>query len=281
MTKKIAIQGGPASFHDIASRNYYEEKVDLEYCKTFREVCEKVISGEVDQGLMVIENSIAGSILPNYSLIKEYGLFIAGEYKLRIVQNLMALPGQQISDIKLAKSHYMALLQCKEYFERHPHIVLEENHDTADSAKEIRENHEMGVAAIAGDLAAEIYNLEILSESIETNKLNFTRFWAVQKERFLSATNNKATLSFELPNTVGALAEALKIIVDHGINLTKIQSIPLLGKPDQYTFYIDCIWSNQEQIKACYGQLYHLLTNLKVLGEYKNWEINYDHITGK
>lgn len=279
---KVAIQGGKASFHDIATHRFFskESQIQLFENDTFRGACKDVYSDRVDYGLIVIENSIAGSILPNYSLIEEYNLHIVGEYKLRIKQNLMALPGQQLKDIQLVRSHYMALLQCNEYLNQYPEMVLEEAADTADSAKDIRENNRKGVAAIASDKAAQLYDLEILGESIETNKLNFTRFFVLskkQKHYYPRKELNKATLSFELSHEVGSLARALQIIVEKQINLTKIQSIPIVGKPDQYTFFIDCVWENYADIIACYKQLEKLLVNLKLLGEYKHFEIDYDH----
>ncbi len=274
---KIAIQGGRASFHDIAANAFFQKELQIIECDTFRKVCNELESGNADFSLLAIENSIAGSILENYSLIQEYGHFVCGEYKLRIKQNLMALPGQNILDIKVAKSHYMALLQCNEFFEKYPHIRLEKYHDTADSAKYIRENNVLGEAAIAGERAAHLYGLEILAESIETEKLNYTRFLVLSKNKqFLCKKSevNKATLSFELLDRVGALADALKIIVDNGINLTKIQSIPILGKPDNYTFYIDCQWSTQASILNCYREMKKMSSKMTILGEYKNHELD-------
>jgi prephenate dehydratase len=270
---KIAIQGGKASFHDIAAHELFAKDIQAVECDTFRKVCVQVAQGTVDYGLMAIENSIAGSILENYSLLKEYGHFVCGEYKLRIKQNLMALPGQKMEDIQVARSHYMALLQCNDFFEQYPHIKLEKYHDTADSAREIRENNQIGIAAIAGERAAKLYDLEILAESIETEKQNYTRFLLISKKKtFLYPKNelNKATLSFELPDRVGALADALRVIVDNKINLTKIQSIPLLGKPDNYTFYIDCQWDEQSNILKCYREMKKIISQMTILGEYKN-----------
>lgn len=277
----IAIQGGKASFHDIAARQFFDKDITTLECSTFREVCELVKNGRADFGLMAIENSIAGSILNNYGLLQEYGHFITGEYKLRIKQNLMALPGQRLEDITLVRSHYMALLQCGEFLDQFPRIQVEKSHDTADSAREIREKELKGVGAIAGDYAAELYDLEILAESVETIKLNYTRFLVISTGRDKIVDKgpiNKATLSFELPDEVGSLAQALKIIVDYQINLTKIQSIPIIGRPDQYTFYLDCVWNSDDNLKRCLVQLNKLIHNMRILGEYHNMEITYDHI---
>lgn len=274
---KVAIQGGNASFHDIAVREFFEgKKIEVIPCDSFKKVCEVLESGQANYSIMAIENAIAGSILENYSLIEKYGHFVCGEYKLRIVLNLMAIKGQKIEEIKVAKSHYMALWQCKDFFENHPHIGQLEYHDTADSAKDVKERNLLDTAAIAGKRAAEIYDLEILEESIETIKENYTRFLILSKKKkflYQKSEVNKATLSFELSDRVGALAETLQIIVENGINLTKIQSVPILGKPDNYTFYIDCTWDGQAAILNCYRQLKKIMSKLIILGEYKNHEI--------
>lgn len=276
---KVAIQGGKASFHDITTRAFFEgEDIDVVENDTFREVCELVKNEEVDYALLAIENSIAGYILPNFTLIREYDLNIVGEYKLRIKQNLMGLPGQMVSDLTEVKSHYMALLQCKEYLNQFPHINVVEYHDTADSAKDIRQNNRVGVGAIAGEMAAELYGLEIITPSIETIKLNYTRFFVLskkQKHYFPKQELNKSTLSFELPHTVGALAKALQIIVENNVNLSSIHSIPIIGKPDQYTFYIDCMYDDYLDMLRCYQVLERFVVDPTILGEYKNFEIDY------
>lgn len=282
MKKIIAIQGGKASFHDIAARQYYKDEIDVIECKTFEEVCLKVNSGEADHGLLAIENSIAGHILKNYSLIQKYQMVISGETKIRIKQNVMALKGQKIEDLTRVKSHYMALLQCEEFMNQYPHIELEEDYDTADSAKYIQENQAKGVGAIAGELAAKTYGLEILAESVETIKKNFTRFLVLEKRGWSDVNKaecDKATLSFELPHEVGALANILKVIVDYGVNLTMIQSLPIIGKPDEYTFYVDCTWTDFGNWERCKATLRNFVVQPRILGEYKNWEIVYDHFS--
>lgn len=275
---KIAIQGGPASFHDIASRKYFsDQELELHHCDTFRAVFDELETEKVEFALLAIENSIAGSILENYSLLEEYGHFICGEYKLRIKQNLMALPGQSINELKEVKSHYMALLQCKEFFNAYPEISLVKYVDTADSARLIRDKALMGVGAVASESAADLYGLEILAESIETIKLNYTRFLVLSKKKqFLVPKKeiNTATLSFELPDRVGALADALRVIVDNRVNLTKIQSVPIVGRPDNYTFYIDCSWDIDSNILDCYRGLKQIISKLTVLGEYKKHHLN-------
>lgn len=274
---KIAIQGGKASFHDIAAHRLFkgDELITIS-CDSFKEVCEQLKSRKADYALMAIENSIAGSILPNYGLIESYNFKIVGEEKLRIKQNLMALPGQKIEDIQKAMSHYMALLQCKEFFLDYSHIKLEEYHDTADAAKFIRENNVTGVGAIAGEMAAKLYDLEIIAPSIETMKLNYTSFFVLSrstKSPFDRNSSNKTTISFELPHEAGSLAKSLNIINEFGISLTKIQSVPILGKPDQYRFYIDCIWQDRAVAIKCLAKLKNYCTLLNVMGYYKNCEI--------
>ncbi len=274
---KIAIQGGRASFHDIATRKFFTGKeIETIECNSFRAVCEELIEGKVEYALMAIENSIAGSILPNYALMREYHLNIVGEIKLPIKQNLMALPGQTIEDLAKVRSHYMALLQCNEYLSQYPHLEEEQSEDTADSAKAIREGNLKGIGAIAGEYAAEIYDLEILAEGIETIKQNYTRFFVLSRHKapILPAEKlNKATIWFELKHEIGSLANALKVIVDNNVNLTKIQSLPIVGKPDQYTFYVDCVWNEYTDIKSCLSSLKKYISDITVLGEYIDWKI--------
>lgn len=272
---KIAIQGGKASFHDIASHLFFKEPIELIECPTFEQVCEKLQSGEADYGFLAIENSIAASILLNYQLIQDYKFHIVGEQQIRIIQNLIALPGTQLKDIKKVRSHYMALRQCQEFLMQNPHIEVEEYYDTADSAKLVAEKQLVGEAGIASAKAADLYGLEIVQESIETIKENYTRFLVLSKEAQtpLNKIKNKATLSFELPDKVGSLALALEIVVKHKINLTKIQSIPIIGKPDEYTFYLECTWDENAHIVRCLVELRNIIPEFRILGEYKKFEI--------
>jgi len=273
--KKIAIQGGKASFHDIAAHEFFNEPIEIVECATFEILCKRLDSGEVHYGIMAIENSIAASILLNYQLIKDYNFHIVGEHQLRIVQNLIALPNTKIEDIKKVRSHYMALRQCNKFLLANPQIEVEEYYDTADSAKLVAEQQLKGEAGIASAKAAEIYGLEIIGESIETIKENYTRFLVLSKETHtaLNTLKNKATLSFELPDKVGSLALALEIVVKHKINLTKIQSIPIIGKPDQYTFYLECTWDEKAHIVRCLVELRNIIPCFRILGEYKKFEL--------
>jgi len=279
---RIAIQGGLASFHDIAARKFFGAEIETVECATFRQLCEQLKNQQVDYAVMAIENSIAGSILANYTLMKEYHFNIIGEIQLRIEQNLMALPGVKLKDIKRVMSHYMALMQCEEFLLSQPQMLeREEYYDTADSAKYIKEHQIKDTAAIASGYAAELYGLDIVAASIETVKQNFTRFMVLtnDKKHKVEGTT-KATLSFQLPDRVGALADVLKVIVDNKINLTKIQSIPILGKPSEYTFYVDCEWQNYEDFKKSIV-INSIVIDLQILGEYKKGELIYDYTSSK
>jgi prephenate dehydratase len=273
--KKIAIQGGKASFHDIAAHEFFNETIETIECATFELVCENLESGEASYAFMAIENSIAASILLNYQLIKDFNFHIVGEHQLRIVQNLIALPNTKVKDITKVRSHYMALRQCNEFLLSHPHIEVEEYYDTADSAKLVAEEHLVGEAGIASQKAASLYGLDVVQESIETIKENYTRFLVLSKDAQtpLNKIKNKATLSFELPDKVGSLALALEIVVRHKINLTKIQSIPIIGKPDQYTFYLECTWDENDHIVRCLVELRHIIPHFRILGEYQKFDL--------
>ena len=271
---KVAIQGGVASFHDIAAREFFNQEIEIIECPSFEEVCDQLKSKKVDYGFLAIENTIAASILLNYKLIEQNGFHIVGEHQIRIVQNLIALPGQKIEDIKKVRSHYMALRQCYDFLNRHPHIEVEEYHDTADAVKYLAENSLLGEAAIASSMASDTYNAEVLSPSIETMKQNFTRFFVISniKNTELNTKKNKATISFQLPDKVGSLALALGVVVKYDINMTKIQSVPIPGKQDHYTFYLECSWVDHEHIKRCLVELRKFIPEINILGQYKKFE---------
>jgi len=273
---RIAIQGGNASFHDIAARNYFSKISKVLNFDTFKEVFEALKNNEADFAVLAIENTIAGSILGNYTFLQNYGFPIIGEIKLRIVLNLMALPGQKIEDLHLVKSHYMALLQCNEYLSEYSNISLQEAADTADSARDIRLHNQVGVGAIAGLYAAKLYNLEVLAESIETFKQNYTRFLILSREQLAdNVTPEKATISFQLHNEVGSLSKVLSLFNEFEINMTKIQSLPRLGFPDEYTFYVDCDWHDYADFKESIKKIKTTVSDLKILGEYKKGEVIY------
>jgi len=271
MIKSVAIQGVKGSFHHIVAQNYFDEATDLVECLSFDAAVDSLITKQSDAVIMAIENSIVGSIIPNYALIDNHNLHIVGEYYLDIQHNLMALKGQKIEDIKEVYSHPMALLQCKEFFKSYPHIKLVEDKDTADVARRIHETHKEGVAAIASKLAATIFELDIIAESIQTIKHNETRFVIVKRNNheIPESEINKASLKFELDHKRGSLATVLNVMSDCKLNLTKIQSLPKIETPWKYAFFVDVTFdSYDDQIKA--KSIMNIMAQeFKVLGEYK------------
>ncbi|RBL88703.1 prephenate dehydratase [Chitinophaga flava] len=268
---KIAIQGFEGAFHQIAAQSFYGKNTSIEACATFSELVRKVKQDPgVDAGIMAIENSIAGSILPNYSLLKNSGLHVTGEVYLQINQHLMVLPGQTMEDIREVHSHPMALLQCIDFLEKHPHIKLVETEDTALSAKHIRQKKLKSVAAIAGKLAAEIYELDIIEPNIQTNKNNYTRFLALSRTAVPTAPDaNKASVYFHTSHERGCLAKVLTKIADAGINLSKLQSFPIPAKEWNYYFHADMEFDSPAHFEKALEKIAPLTENLKVLGIYK------------
>ena len=270
MKTKIAIQGIKGSFHHAVAMNYFHETVVLKECLSFDEVVGAILSGEVKQAVMALENSIAGSIIPNYALIDHNDLSIVGEYNLTIHQTLMAIAGQSIDEVQEVHSHPMALLQCKEFFRNYPHIKLIEAEDTANVAKLIAEEQRKGIAAIAPKAAAEIYGLTILAQSIQTIKNNITRFVIVQKNNgsLNQAQINKASLKFILDHQRGSLAAVLNVMSDCLLNLTKIQSLPVIETPGKYAFFVDVTFDTFEQYEKARQILKIMALEFKILGEY-------------
>jgi len=279
---KIAIQGGRASFHDITARYYFGEDIEISECSTFRALCNQLDLGVVDYAVMAVDNSIAAAILPNYALIEEYGFKIIGEVYLQIKQYIMCAPETKEENIRWVMSHYMALNQCEDYLLNRPMMERREYHDTADSAKYIKEHKSQDIAAIASKYASELYDLKLLDpESIETYKNNFTRFFILSKDKkFKNETANKATISFRLTDQVGALSKVLKIIVDNEVNLTKIQSLPVFGTAAEYRFHVDCEWSDYAKFKKSIA-INSIVEDLKILGEYKKGEFVNDYSRSK
>ncbi len=273
--KKVAIQGIKGCFHDIAAHEYFKgEEIEIIPCETFSDVFATIRKDSSIIGAVAIENTIAGSLLQNHNLLKESGLKIAGEYKLRIKHNLVALPGQKISDIHEVHSHPIALMQCGDFLQRNKHIKAVESDDTASSAKRVAEEGKMGVAAICGEMAAEIYGLEILEKGIETNKHNFTRFLIVADswltdELSKGKSPNKASLVFSLPHEQGSLAMILSILSYYGLNLTKIQSLPIIGREWEYQFYVNLSFTQYVRYTQALSAITPLTKDLKVLGEYQ------------
>lgn len=272
MIKKVAIQGIKGSFHHIVSLQYFGNEVSVNEFLSFDQAVESVITGASDAVVMALENSIAGSILPNYALIDVNNLHITGEHYLDIQHHLMALPDQKIADIQEVYSHPMALLQCKQFFKQHPHIKLIEDKDTAEVAQRIQKQKLKNVAAIASTLASELFELEILAHSIQTIKHNETRFVIAKpnKKELPDAQLSKASLKFELDHKRGSLAAILNVMSDCKLNLTKIQSLPKIETPWKYAFFIDVTFDAVENFTKASSILTIMAENFKILGTYKN-----------
>ena len=268
--KSVAIQGIKGSFHHAVAQSYYGEGLSLLECETFDASVKALLENIADQAVMAIENSIAGSIIPNYALIDQNDLQIVGEYSLSIHHNLMALPGQTLTDLQEVHSHPMALLQCKDFFKVHPHIRLVEAEDTADEARRIAENAISGIAAIASEQAAALYGLSILAPSIQTIKNNITRFVIVQKKGILvdQKNINKAALKFTLDHQRGSLAAVLNVMSDCQLNLTKIQSLPVIETPGKYAFFVDVTFDEFEFYDKARKLITIMASQFKILGEY-------------
>jgi prephenate dehydratase len=269
--KKVAIQGIAGSFHEDAAQRYFAGNEDIEIieCRTFRRVCQLVDHDEVDIAVMAIENAIAGSLLENYGLMRDFHLKIIGEIFLHIRMNLMVLPGVKKEDIKEIHSHPIALKQCAEYIDAtFGEISLDDNFDTAGAAKNIVKNKLTNVAAIGNERSAELYGLEILDKNIETNKRNYTRFFILSKHSLPSEEANKASICFEVGHFHGSLARVLNIFAEHEINLTKIQSVPIIGKPDEYSFHTDIEWEKNDKYEQAIHKVLKNTSSLTILGEY-------------
>ena len=268
----IGIQGIKGSYHHIASESYFNENFNLRECLTFDHLVNEIEKSEIDMGVMAIENSIAGSIIPNYALIDQNNLLIVGEVYFKINHNLMALNGQNINQINEVFSHPMALLQCKSFFSEYPHIRLVESDDTAYEARRISKNNLKGVAAIASIEAAKYYNLNVLFKSIQTIKNNITRFVIIQKRTNQPIIDNinKASLKFILDDKRGSLAAVLNAISDCKLNLTKIQSLPVIENPGKYAFFVDLIFDDINNYLKAKKILSIMASHFKVLGEYSN-----------
>ncbi|WP_461451613.1 prephenate dehydratase [Mucilaginibacter sp.] len=272
---RVAIQGIRASFHEEAAFKYFGENIETIECNSFKQTFEALQNKEADYVVMAIENSIAGSILPNYSLMMSYGFPIVGEVYIPIQLHLMALPGVKFEDIKYVTSHPIAIRQCVDFFDEYPHLQMVESNDTAACAKRIKEERLTDTVAIANSLAANLYGLEILERRIESNKRNFTRFLIItHHENQVKGTPNKASLCFEVSNKVGSLAKVLNIFADQNLNMSKIQSMPVLGKPSDYNFYVDVEWKEAKQYDTAIKQILKYTHNFNILGEYEKFEEN-------
>lgn len=272
--KKIAIQGVKGCFHEQAARLFYEEHghlvPDILECNTFEDMYRSMDAGEADAAVMAVENTVSGGLLPNFELLRRNGRKIVGEVFLRIQQNLMALPGQKIEDIREVRTHYMAINQTREFFKDYPWIRLVESEDTAKSAADVASLGLTGVGAVASELASELYGLEILASGIETYKQNFTRFLIMDDScQVDESTVNKSSMCFTLPHTPGSLAHVLTILSFYGMNLTRIQSLPIPGREWQYFFYVDIKFDDRRRYSQALAAVRPLMEDLTILGEYK------------
>ncbi len=272
--KKVAIQGGNGAYHGIAAEQFFKgEEVEIIPCNTFRDIFKTLKKDPNVLGIMAIENTIAGSLLPNYELLREHKYQIAGEHKLRISHCFAALPGQTIHDIKEIQSHPIALMQCGNFIDTMPGVKIVEHEDTALAARDIADKNMLGTAAICSTRAAEIYGLNILAKEIETNKHNFTRFlifgneWMVEEIQ-KNEVINKASIVFTLPHAEGSLSKVLSVFSFYGINLTKIQSLPIVGREWEYQFHVDFKFDDHERYKQSLIAIKPLINELKNLGEY-------------
>lgn len=276
--KKIAIQGVLGSYHDIAAHKYFkDEEIELICCNTFEDVFENMRKDSNVIGVIAIENTIAGSLLHNYELLRNSGATIIGEHKLRISHSIMCLPDENWNDLTEVNSHPVALAQCREFLQQHPGLKVVETEDTAGSAENISKNQLKGHAAICSKYAAELYGMKILQEGIETNKHNFTRFlvvcdpWMADELKDRSRIN-KVNLVFSLPHSEGSLSQVLSIFSFYKINLTKIQSLPIIGREWEYLFYVDIMFNDYLRYKQAIDAVTPLTKALKILGEYAERE---------
>lgn len=272
---KIAIQGIATSFHEVAAISFFKDPIDTIECLSFHALCESLRNGDSDYAVMAIENSIAGSILPNYFLLQSYHFSIIGELYLPIHMHLLALPGVKISDLKTIESHPMAIRQCAEFLQGLNGVEVRESDDTALSAKRVKEMKLKNTGAIANEFAAKKFGLQILEKRIETHKKNFTRFLVLARKGGDPVESNKASLSFEVANEVGSLADALMTFKTNSINLTKIQSIPIIGKPNEYSIHVDVEWRRRKNYDDAVRLVLRQVRNLNILGEYKKAKIEY------
>lgn len=274
MSRRVAIQGFAGSFHEEAARRYYggnfAEMPRIVECSTFDGLYKAMDQGVADCAIMAIENTISGGLLPNFELLRKYRQKIKGEIYLHIHQNLMALPGQKLEDIREVRSHYMAINQTREFFEtRCPWMRMVEAEDTAKSAADLAEQKLMGVGAVASKLAAQMYGLEILEPEIETFKTNFTRFLILDDAIEVPQDRiNKASICFTLPHKPGSLAHILTILSFYDMNLTRVQSLPIPGRQWQYFFYIDIRFEDYERYQQALSAVRPLIDDINILGEY-------------
>ena len=274
--KRIAIQGIKGSFHDIASHRFFpKEEIELICCETFEQVFHAMKEDNGVISLVASENTIAGSLLHNYELLRDSGMTIVGEHKLRISHSIMCLPDENWENITEVNSHPVALMQCRDFLSRHRNMKVVEVDDTAGAAAEISKHHLTGHAAICHKDAANIYGMKVLEEGIETNKHNFTRFLVLSNPEKANELRdirkiNKSSLVFTLPHEEGSLSAILSVLSFYKLNLSKIQSLPIIGKEWQYMFYIDLLFPDYTRYRQAINAISPLTKELKILGEYEN-----------
>ena len=274
MKKRIAIQGEIGSFHDIAVHQYFEgEDIELVCCKTFEELFESIRHDSSTTGMLAIENTIAGSLLHNYDLLRQSGTTIVGEHKLHIEHSICCLPDDDWSTLSEVHSHPVALMQCRDFLSTHASLKAVETDDTAGAAEQIARSGSRGWAAICHSSAARYYGLKVLEDHIEDNKHNFTRFLVVchpsKASMFRNADHaNKASLVFSLPHSEGSLSKVLTILSFYDINLTKIQSLPIIGREWEYLFYVDVTYNSNTRFRQSVDAIIPLTSELKIIGEY-------------
>lgn len=278
MDLRVAIQGVAGCFHDAAAREYFEgQDIETVPCETFNGMFNLLKSDASMLGILAIENTIAGSLLQNHELLRQSNMTIVGEYKKYISHSIAALPGQSIDDIAEVNSHPMALRQCEQYLQLHPKMKMVETYDTAGSAKMIAENNLVGHAAICGRYAAELYGLKVLEDDIQTNKRNFTRFLVVTDSCNATGFKNqkavdKASIAFTLPHSQGSLSAVLVIFSFYGMNLTKIQSLPIIGREWEYRFYVNLTFNDYTRYRQSIDAVRPLISDFKILGEYAEYK---------
>ena len=275
MKKRVTIQGVAGCYHDAAARKYFaDEDIDTIPCESFHDMFETLSDDASLLGILAIENTIAGSLLQNHELLRKSHMQIVGEYKMRISHTLAALPGQTIDELTEVNSHPMALRQCEQFLHRHPNLKMIEAFDTAGSAKEIAEKKLMGHAAVCGEYAAELYGLNVLQREIETNRRNYTRFLIITDPLMAAEMAppetdiNKASIVFTTPHTQGALSKVLTIFSFSDINLSKIQSMPIVGREWEYRFYADLTFDSYARYRQSIEAVRPLINDLRILGEY-------------
>ena len=275
---RVAIQGFRGSFHEVAARQYFGAAPMLNFCATFGEVVAQATDGRADAALMAMENSLAGSILPNYLLLERNALTITGEVYLPIHQHLLALPGTTLTDVQAVHSHPMALRQCGDYLSQHPGWQLVETEDTGLSAERLATTRAPGVAVVAGAQAAEAFGLQILAPAINDDPSNYTRFLVLERaaEAPLVASPNKASLYFYTSHAPGMLARVLTLVACHGLNLSKLQSCPRPSQPWHYGFHADVEFEAPAQLAALLAELPAVTEELRVLGTYQRGSMEFE-----